>query len=149
MPAPWSRRCPGTWGLTWGLTGCHPDTPEGPRVPCCAQEPGEGPLGLGVAFDLFCFETNLETVRVGWGLFQNILRSVPERQSRESPAAVPRRSLRQPSARFSHFCSRPPAPEARTQHDAHFAQSHGGPASGCWRRDPGWLPGLATATATH
>lgn len=35
----------------------------------------------------FCFVTSLGTVTVGWGLFQNILRSVPEKQ-REAAGLV-------------------------------------------------------------
>lgn len=56
------------------------------------RELGEGPLEGDSLLLLLHFVTSLEPVMVGWGLFQNILRSVPKRQrdvDRESPVVVP------------------------------------------------------------
>lgn len=99
-------------------------------MPATPGEPRAGPLGLGVAFNLFCLETNLKIVGVGWGRFQNILRCVPERRRGESPAVVVPGMA--PGARpHSHsypFCPQtpccvPPSPpwEVSTQHEAFCA----------------------------
>lgn len=76
----------------------------------------------------FCFLTNLGTVTVGWGLFQNILRSVPERNERW------RRCRLLPG----WAVALPTRPEPR-EDSAWSCRGLRGARS--WYRGPGWPPG--------
>lgn len=112
-----------SWGLgaPLGPRGCCPDTPEGPWAPRCAQG-----AGLGVGFDVFCLETSMQAVGVG----------ALSEYSQVSPRAAQKGLARGGSQARPpvQALARTPAPgapcprDASTQHDAHFAQNHGGPA---------------------
>lgn len=72
---PWGLRSSLGWAARPGPApwACCPRGLGSPLEPRSREEAQEW------LFILFYFVANLETVRLGWGLFQNILRSAPER----------------------------------------------------------------------
>lgn len=91
---------------------------------------------------LFRLITNLEPVMVGWGLFQNILRSVPKRQrdvGRKSPVVVPGRDGRHLHALLT-LCPRRPGSEQAERTLPRAIEGRVGASS--WYLGPERPPGL-------
>lgn len=76
------------WEHSWAPEGCCPGTPDGLGPPRRWESPTRAwektHLDWESLFVLFHFVASLETVGVGWELFQNILRSDPRLAEREA-----------------------------------------------------------------
>lgn len=109
-------------------------------------QPGEGPLGWESLLLLFQFITNLETLTVGWGLFQNLLRSVPKWQREVNEASCTgSQAWWPPSHILLTLCTEPPRSRQPHAPFARSCQVTGEPAAGTLAL----VSFQATATATH